>query len=99
MNFVKDIKKIDNTKIYGLEIHKKIIIAVVEDAKKYDLFLENLTISPIKGTKGNTEYLAKFSKKNNFSDNQYYSEHIYILFLPYKVETADKFLQDWKLYP
>ncbi len=46
------------------------IIDVIEDAKNYDLFLENLTISPIKGTKGNTEYLAKFSKKNIFSDKE-----------------------------
>ncbi|EFE85526.1 hypothetical protein FUSPEROL_02556 [Fusobacterium periodonticum ATCC 33693] len=53
-----------------LEIHKKIILDIVEDAKNYDLFLENLTISPIKGTKGNTEYLAKFSKKNIFSDKE-----------------------------
>ncbi len=54
----------------NIEIHKKIIIDVVEDAKSYDLFLENLTVSPIKGTKGNTEYLAKFSKKNIFSDKE-----------------------------
>ena len=56
--------------VKDLEIHKKVIIDVIEDAKNYDLFLENLTISPIKGTKGNTEYLAKFSKKNIFSDKE-----------------------------
>ena len=61
---------IDKGIVKDLEIHKKIIIDVVEDAKNYDLFLENLTISPIKGTKGNTEYLAKFSKKNIFSDKE-----------------------------
>ena len=61
---------IDKGIVKDLEIHKKIIIDVIEDAKKYDLFLENLTISPIKGTKGNTEYLAKFSKKNIFSDKE-----------------------------
>ena len=54
---------IDKGIVKNIEIHKKIIIDVVEDAKNYDLFLENLTVSPIKGTKGNTEYLAKFSKK------------------------------------
>jgi len=51
-------------------IHKRIINEVVEEAKIYQLFLENLTVSPIKGTKGNTEYLAKFNKKNNFSSNE-----------------------------
>ena len=61
---------IDKGIVKDLEIHKKIIISVVEDAKNYDLFLENLTISPIKGTKGNTEHLAKFSKKNIFSDKE-----------------------------
>ena len=53
---------IDKGIVKDLEIHKKVIIDVIEDAKNYDLFLENLTISPIKGTKGNTEYLAKFSR-------------------------------------
>ena len=61
---------IDKGIVKNIEIHKKIIIDVVEDAKNYDLFLENLTVSPIKGTKGNTEYLAKFSKKNIFSDKE-----------------------------
>ena len=62
---------IDKGIVKDLEIHKKVIIDVIEDAKKYNLFLENLTISPIKGTKGNTEYLAKFSKKKNiFSDKE-----------------------------
>ena len=61
---------IDKGIVRDLEIHKKIILDIVEDAKNYDLFLENLTISPIKGTKGNIEYLAKFSKKNIFSDKE-----------------------------
>ena len=51
-------------------VHKRIINEVVEEAKIYQLFLENLTVSPIKGAKGNTEYLAKFNKKNNFSSNE-----------------------------
>ena len=40
------------------DVHKKIIDDIVEEAKKYNLYLQNLTESPIKGTKGNTEYLA-----------------------------------------
>ena len=50
--------------------HKRIINEVIEEAKIHQLFLENLTVSPIKGTKGNIEYLAKFSKKNNFFSNK-----------------------------
>ena len=50
--------------------HKRIINEVIEEAKNYQLLLENLTVSPIRGTKGNIEYLAKFSKKNNFSSNE-----------------------------
>ena len=45
------------------DVHKKIIDDIVEEAKKYNLYLQNLTESPIKGTKGNTEYLAVFSKE------------------------------------
>ena len=51
-------------------VHKRIINEVIEEAKIHQLFLENLTVSPIKGTKGNIEYLAKFSKKNNFFSNK-----------------------------
>ena len=45
------------------DVHKKIIDDIVEEAKKYNLYLQNLIESPIKGTKGNTEYLAVFSKE------------------------------------
>ena len=51
-------------------VHKRIINEVIEEAKIHQLFLENWTVSPIKGTKGNIEYLAKFSKKNNFFSNK-----------------------------
>ena len=54
----------------NLNIHKRVINEIIEEAKTYQLFLENLTVSPIKGTKGNVEYLAKFSKKSNFSSNE-----------------------------
>ena len=47
-------------------VHKKIIDDIVEEAKKYNLYLQNLTESPIKGTKGNTEYLAVFSKEERY---------------------------------
>ncbi|WP_338995313.1 TlyA family RNA methyltransferase [Fusobacterium polymorphum] len=51
-------------------VHKRIINEVIEEAKINQLFLENLTVSPIRGTKGNIEYLAKFSNKNNFSSTE-----------------------------
>ena len=54
----------------NLNVHKRIINEIIEEAKKYQFFLENLTISPIKGTKGNIEYLAKFSNENSFSSNK-----------------------------
>ncbi|WP_338982621.1 TlyA family RNA methyltransferase [Fusobacterium nucleatum] len=54
----------------NLNIHERVIKEIIEEAKTYQLFLENLTVSPIKGTKGNVEYLAKFSKKSNFSSNE-----------------------------
>ncbi|MEJ6463746.1 TlyA family RNA methyltransferase [Fusobacterium nucleatum] len=51
-------------------VHKRIINEVIEEAKINQLFLENLTVSPIRGIKGNIEYLAKFSNKNNFSSTE-----------------------------
>ena len=54
----------------SLNVHKRVINEVIEEAKINQLFLENLTVSPIKGTKGNIEYLARFSNKNKFSSNE-----------------------------
>lgn len=56
--------------VNDLNVHKRVINEVIEEAKKYQLFLENLAISPIKGTKGNIEYLAKFSKIDKFSNEE-----------------------------
>ena len=56
--------------VNDLNVHKRVINEVIEEAKKYQLFLENLAISPIKDTKGNIEYLAEFSKKNKFSNEE-----------------------------
>ena len=54
----------------SLNVHKRVINEVIEEAKINQFFLENLTVSPIRGTKGNIEYLAKFSNKNNFSSTE-----------------------------
>ena len=56
--------------VNDLNVHKRVINEVIEEAKKYQLFLENLAVSPIKGTKGNIEYLAKFSKIDKFSNEE-----------------------------
>lgn len=65
--FEAERNEIEKGIVNDLNIHKRIIIEIAEEAKNHQLFLENLTISPIKGTKGNTEYLAKFNKNNPFS--------------------------------
>jgi len=54
----------------SLNVHKRVINEVIEEAKINQLFLENLTVSPIKGTKGNIEYLVRFSNKNKFSSTE-----------------------------
>ena len=67
--FEAERNEIEKGIVNDLNVHKRVIDEVVEEAKNYQLFLENLTISPIKGTKGNIEYLAKFSKIDKlFSD-------------------------------
>lgn len=56
--------------VNDLNVHKRVINEVVEEGEIYQLFLENLTVSPIKGAKGNIEYLAKFNKNNNFFSSE-----------------------------
>ena len=68
--FEAERNEIEKGIVDNLNIHKRVINEIIEEAKTYQLFLENLTVSPIKGTKGNVEYLAKFSKKSNFSSNE-----------------------------
>jgi 23S rRNA (cytidine1920-2'-O)/16S rRNA (cytidine1409-2'-O)-methyltransferase len=46
--------------VNNLSIHKRIIEDIISFAIKNNLDLNNLTTSPIKGTKGNIEYLAYF---------------------------------------
>ena len=61
--FEAERENIEKGIVKDTDVHKKIIDDIVEEAKKYNLYLQNLTESPIKGTKGNTEYLAVFSKE------------------------------------
>lgn len=68
--FEAEKNEIEKGIVTDLKIHKRIVKEVVEEAKNYQLFLKNLTVSPIKGTKGNTEYLAEFLKKKIFSNDE-----------------------------
>ena len=68
--FEAERNEIEKGIVDNLNIHKRVITEIIEEAKTYQLFLENLTVSPIRGTKGNIEYLAKFSNKNNFSSTE-----------------------------
>lgn len=68
--FEAEINEIEKGIVNDLNVHKRIIKEIVEEAKNYQLFLKKITISPIKGTKGNIEYLAKFEKKDDYSDNE-----------------------------
>jgi len=44
------------------DIHIKTITQVIKAAQETGLFVQDLTYSPIKGPKGNIEYLARFKK-------------------------------------
>ena len=68
--FEAEINEINKGIVDSLNVHKRVINEVIEEAKINQLFLENLTVSPIKGTKGNIEYLARFSNKNKFSSTE-----------------------------
>ena len=68
--FEAERNEIEKGIVNDLSVHKRVINEVIEEAKINQLFLENLTVSPIRGTKGNIEYLAKFSNKNNFSSTE-----------------------------
>ena len=45
------------------DYHLYAIEKVLESAKKNDFYLEFLDVSPIKGGKGNTEYISLFGKE------------------------------------
>ena len=60
--FEADKEEIEKGIVRDLDVHLKIVIEIVEHIKRMNLFLNNFTTSPIKGAKGNTEYLAKFSR-------------------------------------
>lgn len=50
------------------EVHRDVIHKVISYAKSNDLYLRGLTFSPIKGAKGNIEYLAYFIKNKTYNE-------------------------------
>lgn len=48
--------------ITNKEVHFEVILNIVNFAERINLFAENLTFSPIKGSSGNIEYLIKLRK-------------------------------------
>ena len=53
--------------IKNKDVHFEVIKNVVSSFKSYGYYINNITVSPIKGGSGNIEYLALFSK--NKTDN------------------------------
>ncbi len=60
--------------ILNKEVHKNVLNNIINEFKKYNFNLQNLTYSPICGGDGNIEYLGYF-KRNNL-DRQYNIENI-----------------------
>ncbi len=48
--------------VKDFDLHVKAIRKVIDDAKEHNFYICNLNFSPIKGPKGNIEYLAHFKK-------------------------------------
>ncbi len=56
----KDEADINEGIIVDKDIHKKVIEEVISDFEDNNLFIQNLTYSPVKGRRGNIEFLAYF---------------------------------------
>jgi len=51
--------------VRNTDVHKEVIIAMLEHLESYPLFLKGITYSPIKGAKGNIEFLIYCSKSKS----------------------------------
>lgn len=60
---------LDKGIVSNLEKHKEIINDIIKEFNEKKIYLKDIIASPIKGIKGNKEYLALFSLKNEL-DNQ-----------------------------
>ena len=55
--------------VRDISVHQRVIKQVIDYARESEIYIKNLTFSPIKGQKGNIEYLAYFSNTvYNFED-------------------------------
>lgn len=52
-----------NGVVRDINVHKRVIQEVIQYAKENEIYIKNLTFSPIKGQKGNIEYLAYFTNE------------------------------------
>lgn len=69
--FEADRKDINKGIVENIEVHKNILKNIKEFCENINLYLCDVTSSPIKGTKGNIEYLSYFSLKEeevNYKD-------------------------------
>ena len=57
-----------NGVVRDLETHKEVLDSFLDYIKTSELYLKALTFSPIKGPKGNIEYLAYLTQDNSVSD-------------------------------
>lgn len=57
-----------NGVVRDIKVHKRVIEEIVDFAKQNDMYIKNLTFSPIKGQKGNIEYLAYFTDEQQDFD-------------------------------
>lgn len=52
-----------NGVVRDINVHIRVINEIIKSAKQSGFYIKNLTFSPIKGQKGNIEYLAHFTDK------------------------------------
>lgn len=57
-----------NGVVKDVQIHKRVIAQIIQEARQNNMYIKDLTFSPIKGQKGNIEYLAYFTNKENMFD-------------------------------
>ncbi len=74
--FEVDNKYLEKGIVKSKEKRIEVIFDIISYAKEYGLLFQNITLSPIKGAKGNVEYLVYFSKKTNSFSEKILSEKI-----------------------
>ena len=52
------------------KVHKKVLERIVTESARNSLYCGGITVSPIKGGDGNTEYLMLLERDNTFRDNE-----------------------------